>query len=163
MPVLRYVGLPAHVADEVRHSMKSPRYGHPAHRELASGTGPCRSCLRTFEIGRDERVLFTYQPFSDPASLPAPGPVFIHADPCERYDALELPPDFRELPVVVEAYGAEGRLLFQERVIGDTTEAVLDRAFASTEAAYAHLRNGKAGCFMARVEPVEVPEYATTA
>lgn len=143
--------------------MKSPQYGHPAHRELATGTGPCRSCLRTFEVGRDERVLFTYQPFSDPGSLPAPGPVFIHADPCARYEALELPTDFRELPVVVEAYGTGGRLLFQERVIGATTEAVLDRAFATTEAVYAHLRNGEAGCFMARVEPAQVPEYSTNA
>lgn len=163
VPVLRYAGLPPHVADEVRRSMKSPQYGHPAHRELAKGTGPCRSCLRTFEVGREERLLFTYQPFSDPGSLPAPGPVFIHAEPCERYDAAELPPDFRKLPVVVEAYGAGGRLLFQERVTDDTPEAVLARAFATTEAMYAHLRNGEAGCFMARVEPAEVPEYATTA
>jgi hypothetical protein len=108
-------------------------------------------------------VLFTYQPFSDPGSLPAPGPVFIHAEPCTRYDAAELPPDFRELPVVVEAYGAGGRLLFQERVTDDTTEAVLDRAFAASGTLYAHLRNGKAGCFMARVELAEVPAYATTA
>lgn len=162
VPAFRFVGLPAPVADEVRRTLASPQYGHPAHRELARGTGPCRSCLRTFAVGEEDRLLFTYQPFSDAGSLPAPGPVFIHAEPCERYDALELPPDFRKLPVVVEGYGLGGRLLLQERVVGETTEAVLDRAFAIADVAYAHLRNGEAGCFMARVEPSAVPSYATT-
>jgi hypothetical protein len=162
VPAFRYVGLPAGVADEVRRTLKSPQYGHPVHRELARGTGPCRSCLRTFAVGEEDRLLFTYQPFSDADSLPAPGPVFIHAEPCERYDALELPPDFRNLPVVVEGYRLGGRLLIQERVLGETTEAVLDRAFAVVGVAYVHLRNGQAGCFMARVEPSEVPRYAMT-
>jgi hypothetical protein len=154
---LRYLGVPVSVADAVRRTMQSPQYGHPAHRERARGTGPCRLCLRTFAVGAEDRFLFTFQPFSDPDSLPAPGPVFIHAVPCQRYDALELPPDFRNLPVVVEGYGSGGRLLFQERVVDETTEAVLDRAFEVLDVCYAHLRNGKAGCFMARVEPAEAP------
>ena len=77
MDVFRYQGIPAAVADEVRTTMRAPEYGHPAHRELAKGTGPCRLCLRTFEIGKEERILFTYQPFREHGSLPAPGPVFI--------------------------------------------------------------------------------------
>jgi hypothetical protein len=73
------------------------------------GMGPCRQCLRTFSIGEEERILFTYQPFQEPTSLPAPGPIFIHAEPCGRYDAMQVPPDFRTLPLVLEAYGMGGR------------------------------------------------------
>lgn len=151
MPAFRYAGLASHLADEVRATLRSPQYGHPAHREPARGYGPCRHCLRTFRVGEEERLLFTYQPFA-PGALPAPGPVFIHAAACPRYDALELPPDFRELPLVVEGYTTEGRLVAQVPV-GDTSpEVVIDRVFHDPATAFVHLRNAEAGCFMARVE-----------
>jgi hypothetical protein len=154
MTAFRIAGIPTDLAAEVRHTMRSPQYGHPAHRETATGYGPCRLCLRTFTVGVDERILFTYQPFSDPASVPAPGPIFIHAAPCERYEAPVLPPDFRPLPLLLEAYGAGGDLLRRERVRGQPPEEVLERLFAGTAAAYVHIRNEEAGCFMARVDPL---------
>lgn len=123
------------------------------HREVARGYGPCRLCLRTFAIGSEERLLFTYQPFQDPGSLPLPGPVFIHADPCTRYDSFEFPADFRDLPLVLEGYRSGGRLVAQERVGSEGLEQVLVRLFGTAEADYLHVRNGEAGCFMARVEP----------
>lgn len=148
----RVLGIPDAVANEVRQTMHAPSYGHPAHRELARGSGPCRLCLRTFVVGKDERILFTYQPFQDPESLPAPGPVFIHAEPCDRYDALQLPPDFQVLPLVFDAYRLGGRLLTQERVGDRVAEEVLARLFEREVPDYVHIRNGEAGCFMARVE-----------
>src|SRR5205814_2344248 len=90
MGAFRFSGIPEAVAREVRESLRAPGYGHPAHREQAHGYGPCRLCLRTFRVGADERILFTYNPFHEPGELPAPGPVFIHAEPCQRYDAFEL-------------------------------------------------------------------------
>lgn len=151
MAGFRFQGIPEAVAAEVRETMRAPRYGHPAHRELAHGYGPCRQCLRTFAIGKEERILFTYQPFREPGSLPAPGPVFIHAEPCARYDALALPPDFRSLPLVFEAYRNGGRLLEQQRVGAQVPEEALGQIFERSGADYVHVRNGEAGCFMAAV------------
>lgn len=151
MAVFRFLGIPETVATEVRRTMLAPQYGHPAHREVARGYGPCRLCLRTFQIGREDRILFTYQPFSEPDGLPAPGPVFIHAEPCRRYDAAELPPDFRTLPLVLEGYEMGGRLVAQERVGARVAEELVERVFQAG-ADYVHIRNGEAGCFMARVE-----------
>jgi len=116
--MLRFQGISDAFAAEVREKMIAPEYGHPAHRSLAQGYGPCRQCLRTFAVGRDERILFTYQPFREADSLPSPGPVFIHAEACERYDGAELPPDLRSLPLVLEAYADGARLLAQERSVG---------------------------------------------
>lgn len=152
MTELRFRGIPSTSADEVRATLRAPGYGHPAHREVASGYGPCRQCLRTFAVGEEERILFTYQPFREAGSLPAPGPVFIHAETCERYDDLTLPPDFRALPLVFEAYRNGGRLLAQERVGTDATEELLKGMFEQNGADYVHIRNGEAGCFMARVD-----------
>jgi hypothetical protein len=149
--MLRIRGIDTTLADEVRSSMRAPEYGHPAHRSVAQGYGPCRLCLRTFEVGRDERILFTYQPFREPDSLPAPGPVFIHAEACERYDAPMLPGDLKALPLVFEAYAAGGRPLAQERVGIGASEEILDLLFERTGADYVHIRNGEAGCFIARV------------
>jgi len=152
MTAYRYSGIPLEIAAAVRTTRRSPQYGHPAHREVATGTGPCRLCLRTFEVGREERLLFTYQPFSEPGSLPAPGPVFIHAEGCERYCAHDLPTDFRSLPLVIEGFQDGGRLAIQERVGVEAPEAVIARVFATPGVGYAHIRNGEAGCFMARVD-----------
>jgi hypothetical protein len=132
--------------------MRSPQYGHPVHAEMATGYGPCRLCLETFEVGTDERLLFTYQPFTDPDALPAPGPVFIHRARCERYDAPGLPEALRPLPLALEGYGAGGALLVQLRVGISPFEAVLAGVFEREEVRYAHLRNAEAGCFIARID-----------
>ncbi len=106
--------------------------------------------MRTFRVGADERILFTYNPF--PAGeLPAPGPVFIHAGPCMRYQGHELPADLRELPLVLEGYRGLGERIAQKRVAGRAMEETLEQMFASG-ADYAHIRNGEFGCFIARVE-----------
>jgi hypothetical protein len=149
--MLRFQGIPDSFAAEVRDKMVAPEYGHPAHRSLAQGYGPCRQCLRTFAIGKDERILFTYQPFREADTLPAPGPVFIHAEACERYEAATLPPDLRSLPLVFEAYADGARLLAQERIGLHADEEPLKELFDRTNADYVHIRNGEAGCFIARV------------
>jgi hypothetical protein len=152
MPRYRVHGIPDEVAAVVRSDLRAPHYGHPAHAEIATGYGPCRLCLQTFAVGTDERLLFTYQPFTDPEALPAPGPVFIHREPCERYDALGFPEALRPLPLVVEGYGEAGELLRRRRVGTTSIDAVLDEVLSLADTRYAHLRNGEAGCFIARVE-----------
>ena len=81
----RFIAIPSSVADSVRATLTAPRYGHPAHVEIARGYGPCRHCLRTFRVGREERILFTWDAFEGVETLPQPGPVFIHADSCPRH------------------------------------------------------------------------------
>jgi len=151
MMTFRVSGIPDHLAEDVRQTMRAPGYGHPAHRELAGGTGPCRRCLRTFTVGGEDRILFTYQPFEEAGSLPAPGPIFIHADGCEKYVGETLPADLRSLPLVFDAYSNGGRLIAQERTGVATSDEQLRDMFVRTNADYVHIRHGEAGCFIARV------------
>jgi hypothetical protein len=152
MSAYRIPGIPESIATAARTTMKSPQYGHPAHVETATGYGPCRLCLQTFRVGVDERLLFTYQPFTDPGTLPAPGPVFVHRAGCERYDGHELPPALRPLPLALEGYGDGGALLVQRRVSAVPFETVLHGVFEVPAVRYAHLRNAEAGCFIARID-----------
>ncbi len=152
MGVYRFLGVPAPIAAAVRTNLRSPQYGHPAHVEVASGYGPCRSCLATFEAGAEDRILFTYQPFSEPGALPAPGPVFIHREPCERREGREFPERLRSVPLVVEGFGGEGRLIAQARVGDRVVEEVVDEVMRTPEVRFGHLRNAEAGCFVARID-----------
>ena len=148
----RIQGIPESIATAARTSLRSPQYGHPAHPELAAGYGPCRLCLRTFQVGMEERLLFTYQPFTDPSALPAPGPVFIHRGSCGRYDGPALPEALRSLPLALEGYGAGGALLVQRRVGTLDFDRVLSAVLESEAVLSAHLRNAEAGCFIARID-----------
>jgi hypothetical protein len=152
MCTYRLQGIPDSIATAARESMRSPQYGHPAHAEVASGYGPCRLCLQPFDVGADERVLFTYQPFTDPDALPAPGPVFIHRAGCDRYDGSDLPERLRPLPLAIEGYGAAGVPVVQRRVGTSLFEVALESVFQVPEVRYAHLRNAEAGCFIARID-----------
>lgn len=152
MSAYRIQGMPQSIAAAARATMMSPQYGHPAHVETATGYGPCRLCLQTFRVGVDERLLFTYQPFTDTGALPAPGPVFIHRDGCERYDCGELPDVLRPLPLALEGYGPDGTLLVQRRVSATPFEETLEGVFATPQVRYVHLRNAEAGCFIARID-----------
>jgi Protein of unknown function (DUF1203) len=148
----RVIALDQQTADEVRATMKSPGYGHPAHVEAARGTGPCRLCLRPFRIGEEERVLFTYNPFPDGADLPSPGPVFVHRDSCQRFEGAGFPPELLTLPLTLEGYDHHGVAL--ARVKADDPDASVRAVLARPGVAYAHVRHGEAGCFVARLERV---------
>jgi hypothetical protein len=151
-------GVPQEIADEVRRTRLSPGYGHPAHVELARGTGPCRCCLRPFVPGRDQRLLFTYRPPDDPAggsgSLMAPGPVFIHAEHCDAYAGDGFPDTLRNVALAFEARTGGSRvpeLSARTDIPAEAQIRVLFEHFAQ----WLHLRHAEAGCYIARIDRVE--------
>jgi uncharacterized protein DUF1203 len=143
-------GIPQAVADEARCTRRAPGYGHPVHHEIASGTGPCRCCLRPFTPGIDERLLFTYRPAGDGSSLMAPGPIYIHAGHCESYEGAEFPVELRALPLAFEARAPESRVVGLTRA--DGAEAQIAHLFGNRDTHWLHVRHAEAGCFIARVD-----------
>jgi hypothetical protein len=153
MPGYRIVAIPSEIADVVRSTRTSPGYGHPAHAEVAGGHGPCRQCLRTFAIGQERRILFTYDPFAGTESLPLPGPVFIHEAPCERYaEDAGFPDALRPHALTFNAYEQGRRLRAQEYVTDGRVEPVIERLFARSDVDYIHVRDTRAGCFDFAIE-----------
>lgn len=144
-------GVSQQVADEVRRTRRAPGYGHPAHLELATGTGPCRCCLRPFLPGREQRLLFTYRPPARAGSLNAPGPVFIHADHCEAYSGPGFPEALRDLPLAFEARAGQSRVTALSAESGEPAETQMERMFAG-DAEWLHVRHAEAGCFIACVD-----------
>jgi len=144
-------GVPQEIADEVRRTRLSPGYGHPAHLELAAGTGPCRCCLRPFVPGRDQRLLFTYRPPGIGSNLMAPGPVFIHAEHCEAYEGDGFPEGLRSLALAFEARASGSRVT--ELSVGEVSaEVQIKVLFEEHQAQWLHLRHAEAGCYIARID-----------
>jgi hypothetical protein len=152
MSFYRVIAIPEEFASKVRATLKAPRYGHPAHVEVAAGYGPCRACLQKFREGEEERILFTFDPFAGLDSYPSPGPVFIHRKDCPRYDAEGFPSEIRDLPLTLEAYGPDRWIVARERVADGNVDGAVGRLFGNAEVEYIHVRNTEAGCYIARIE-----------
>jgi hypothetical protein len=162
MQSVRIVAIPTEVAREVRLTMRAPVYGFPAHKELATDAAPCRHCLRTFTVGQDYRILFTYNRFSGADSLPQPGPVYIHADPCPRYNEDGgFPEELRGSPRTIEAYGAGRQLLGQAHVSDGKPDDAIRGFLARPDVNYLQVHSTTAGCFTFRIERADGLELAS--
>jgi Protein of unknown function (DUF1203) len=159
MQSYRVIAIPVEVASKVRETLVSPQYGHPASVSVAKSYGPCRFCLRTFQIGSDSRILFTYNPFEGLDSYPAPGPIFVHHDSCEAFATEQaFPETLRNLPLTFEGYGDDRWIVARERASGQEIEPAIERVLAHPMVRYVHIRNTEAGCFIARIERVAIQD-----
>ncbi|MGA3092196.1 MAG: DUF1203 domain-containing protein [Terriglobales bacterium] len=156
MAQYRVVSLSKEVADQVRKTHKAPDYGHPAFTEVAGGYGPCRECLRTFQVGQENRILFTYDPFRGVEKVPLPGPIFIHEQPCEPYpEKAGYPRDLETHAAVFNAF-ANGQKLVERVVLSAEADkaSALDELFHRPDVDYVEVRDAEAGCFDFRAERV---------
>jgi uncharacterized protein DUF1203 len=162
MQSYRVVAVEDRIANAVRRTLRSPGYGHPAHTDVATGHGPCRQCLRTFTVGSERRILFTYDPFYGRENLPLPGPVFIHEQDCERYsENAGFPPDMLPHRLTLNAYASGRRLIAQRYVANGAVEPEIQRLLQDREVAYIHVRNTDAGCYAFCIEKTSDEADAT--
>jgi len=153
MQAIRIVAIPSEIANEVRETLRAPKYGFPAHAEIATDDAPCRHCLRSFVTGSDLRILFTYDRFNGVEALPQPGPIYIHADACDRYsEDAGFPEELRGSPRTVEAYASGRRLLAQQIVSDGKFETAIEELFAVPGVNYLQVNSTTAGCFTFRIK-----------
>ena len=88
----------------------------------------------------------------------AVGPVFIHAEPCRRHEGAALPFELEAIPLVLEAFSADGRSLGRLALGKREPEDAMTELSLDTGAEYFHLRHAEAGCFIARVELLGIHE-----
>src|SRR6266550_22513 len=127
-PKFRVVALPTEVAEAAR---KGAAENRPDHRMVVVDSphaAPCRHCLQWAKPG-ERVVLFPYN--SVPAGHPysETGPIFVHAEPCQRYGAeREYPAEFRQ-GRVFRAYNSANDLIDASLPNGDEPEAVIEKLF----------------------------------
>jgi hypothetical protein len=149
---MRVIAIPTEIAESVRKSKKDPQYGFPAHTAVAEGDAPCRHCLQIISPGM-QQTLFTYDAFAGQETLPLPGPVYVHAESCERYrENGGFPAALRGSPRTLNAYGRGRRLVAQEYVEGANVDSTLERLLERPDVHYIHVRSTTAGCYTCRIE-----------
>ena len=114
---------------------------------------PCRHCLRWAQPG-ERVVLFPYAAIPPGHPYSESGPIFVHADPCERYSVTrEYPADFRN-GRAFRAYNANYEMIDAEVANGNEPEAVVEKLLQNPETAFVHARSVTRGCYTFGVERI---------
>lgn len=153
MSSFQIVAIPTEIAESVRKTGKAPQYGFPAHMEVAAGRAPCRHCLQLIRTKEEKLFLFTYDPFQDLGVPPLPGPIYIHAEPCERHiGSNSIPEEYRGRQLTFAAYGENRQLLKEVRLTAGNENEEAQRLFANPAVKYIHVRSTEAGCYLFRLD-----------
>ena len=150
-PKFRIVPLQTKIAEAARMAAETGASDHAVVTADAPRAYPCRHCLRWAEPG-ERMVLFTFASVPPGHSYSETGPIFVHADPCERYRATdEYPADFRE-GRVVRAYNSQHDMIAAEVANGVGPEALIERFLQMPETAFIHVRSLSRGCYTMGIE-----------
>ncbi|MEY2562583.1 MAG: hypothetical protein QOH88_776 [Verrucomicrobiota bacterium] len=151
--MFRIVPIRTEIADAARGKIE---IGAPDHRVVTADSPngyPCRHCLRWAQPG-ERLILFPFAAIAPGRPYSEIGPIFVHAEPCERYAATdEFPSDFRE-GRVVRAYNSQHDIIDAKVVNGEGPEAVIERFLQKPETAFVHVRSVSHGCYTMEVERI---------
>jgi hypothetical protein len=149
----RIVPLRTEVADVARAAAKA---GTPDHTVVTADSPrgyPCRHCLRWAEPG-ERMILFPFAAIAPGRPYSESGPIFVHADPCQRYRAVdEFPIEFRQ-GRVVRAYNGQHDMIGAEVANGEGPEAVIERFLQRAETVFVHVRSVSHGCYTMEIERI---------
>jgi hypothetical protein len=97
-------------------------------------------------------ILFPYA--AVPAGHPysETGPIFVHAEPCERYSATYEYPDDLRRGRVFRAYNASYDMIDAEAANGNEPEAIVEKLLRNPETAFVDARSVTRGCYTFRVQ-----------
>ncbi|PYK43103.1 MAG: hypothetical protein DME46_08440 [Verrucomicrobia bacterium] len=150
----RIVALSTEVAQAARRAAAN---GAPDHAIIVADSRdgfPCRHCLRFAQSG-ERVILFPYKAIPDGHPYSESGPIFVHAEPCERYgETRKFPTDFRR-GRVLRAYNSNYDMIDAEVVNGNEPEAVIEKFLQKPETAFVDARSVTRGCYTFRIQPYE--------
>jgi hypothetical protein len=150
---IRVIAITTEIADKVRRAGKDSHYEHPAYTAIAGEGAPCRHCLKIIVAGEEKATLFTYDAFEGLEALPLPGPVYIHADSCERYpEYAGFPETLRNSPRTLNGYTRGRHLVATEYVQNGNLDAGVEKLLGRPDVDYIHVRSTTAGCYTFRIE-----------
>ena len=148
---LRILPLPTDIAEKARHTAESGAVDHVVIKVDSPNGYPCRHCLHWAKPG-EHVVLFPYASIPPGHPYSETGPIFVHAEPCERYSATgEYPADFHN-GRVFRAYNADYDMIDAEVVNGDNPEAVIEKMFQNPKTEFVDARSVTRGCFTFRIQ-----------
>lgn len=130
-------------------------YGLIPERKISDGDGvPCRHCLKNVAAG-EAYLILAYRPFPELQPYAEAGPIFLHAEECERAAEAEVLPEMLEsTDYIVRGYGKDDRIVYGSGGVIPTA-AIAARAetlFERDDIAYVHVRSARNNCYQCRIE-----------
>src|SRR6266702_3398009 len=149
--MFRIIPLPTEIAEAARRAINAGVADHSLLTADSPGSAPCRHCLRWAQPG-ERVILFPYSAIPSGHPYSETGPIFVHAEKCERYSATdEYPADFRN-GRVFRAYDSNYNLIEAEIVNGGEPEVVIESLFQNPDTTFVDARSVTHGCFTFRVQ-----------
>jgi hypothetical protein len=155
MTILQFQALPTAMAEGIQSGMDDAN-GQPPERHISDGQGnPCRHCLMDIPEG-EPFLVFAHRPFPTSQPYAVVGPIFLHAETCERYDrAAGVPAIITDRDkLLIRGYGDDNRIVYgsgQVIASGDVAETAA-KMFERPEIAYIHLRSSSYNCYTCRID-----------
>ena len=147
----RIIPLKTDVADTARRKARAGAADHLLVEVDLPRRYPCRHCLRWGEPG-ESVILFPFAAIAPGHPYSESGPIFVHAEECERYALTdEFPVDFRQNRSL-RAYNSQYELISAEVAADDGPEAVIARFLQKPETAFVHVRSASHGCYTMEVK-----------
>ena len=131
--------------------------GQKPERHISDGDGvPCRHCQRDVAAGEPYLIL-AYRPFPALQPYAETGPIFLHAEPCERYPEVDhIPEMFRKngRRYLLKGYNAGDRIVYGTGTIvsPDELPTAAERILAREDVRYVHVRSATNNCYQLRIE-----------
>jgi hypothetical protein len=145
------VPLATEVAEAARRAAAAGAPDHGVVTADSPNRFPCRHCLRWAQPG-ERVILFPYPAIPHGHPYSESGPVFVHAESCERYAAThEFPTDLRK-GRVMRAYNSKFDMIDAEIVDGSEPELIIEKLFQNPETAFVDARSVTRGCFTFRIQ-----------
>jgi len=130
-------------------------YGRTPEHRISDGDGvPCRHCMKNVAAA-DGYLIVAYRPFPELQPYAETGPIFLHADECERaVEADELPQMLASSDYIVRGYGEDDRIVYGSGGVVPTGDiaARAEALFAREDIAYVHVRSARNNCYQCRIE-----------
>ena len=147
----RIVPLATEIADAARRVVNTGSADHALITVDSPGSSPCRHCLQWAQPG-ERVILFPYAAIPTGRPYSETGPIFVHANECQRYSATnEYPADFRN-GRVFRAYDAKYNIIDAQVVNDSEPEVVIESLFRNPDTAFVDVRSVTNGCFTFRVQ-----------
>lgn len=154
MPDLKFTAMPTEVARAYQAGAPDANGLQPETRISATSDGLCRHCLSPVPANRPYLVL-AYRPFPQPQPYAEVGPIFLHAEACERHsDTDGMPASFLDTPdYLIKGYGADNRIVYgtgqvvASASIPEAAAMILER----DDVRFVDVRSARNNCYQARI------------
>jgi hypothetical protein len=151
---IRYRALGTEEVRRLQHG-GADAYGQQPERNISDGDGmPCRHCLSNIAAG-DAYLILAHRPFASLQPYAETGPIFLHADLCQRAAETSSLPEILASPdYIVRGYSSDDRIVYGSGSVVPT-ETIGARAaalFERDDIAYLHVRSARNNCYQCRIE-----------